>query len=132
MRGISKHQTIISSRLLAQRQARSGMGDCLTRTCQSSNGLAEHMFAKGLLEDLVEPMRQGPLGEIRRWESCDEHRGAGATTLSETAEHVDPVGFVQPVIRDKAAGIAGGRIGKERSTGRIGPDIEASGSKQKL
>ena len=132
MREISKHQTIISSRLLAQRQARSGMGDYLTRTCQSSNGLAEHMFAKGLLEDLVEPMRQGPLGEIRRWESCDEHRWAGPTTLSETAEHVDPVGFVQPVIRDKAAGIAGGRIGKERSTGRIGPDIEASGSKQKL
>ena len=108
------------------------MGDCLTPTRQSSNGLAEHMFAKGLLEDLVEPKRQGPLGEIMIWESCDEHRWAGPTTLSETAEHVDPVGFVQPVIRDKAAGIAGGRIGKERSTGRIGPDIEASGSKQKL
>ena len=132
MREISKHQTIISSRLLAQRQARSGMGDCLTPTRQSSNGLAEHMFAKGLLKDLAEPMRQGTLGEISRWECGDKHRRTGPATLSETAEHVDPVGFVQPVIRDKAAGIAGGRIGKERSTGRIGPDIEASGSKQKL
>ena len=132
MREISKHQTIISSRLLAQRQARSGMGACLTRTCQSSNGLAEHMFAKGLLEDLAEPMRQGSLGEISRWKCGDEHRWTGPVSFPQMAEHLDPIGFVQSVIRDKAAGIAGGRIGKERGSGCVGPDIETPGTKQKL
>src|SRR3546814_13484257 len=56
---------------------RSRMGGCLARTCQSSNGCAEHMFAKGLLEDLAEPMRQGSLGEISRWKCGDEHRWTG-------------------------------------------------------
>ncbi|SCW87019.1 hypothetical protein SAMN02927924_03542 [Sphingobium faniae] len=132
MREISKHQTIISSRLLAQRQARSGMGGCLARTCQSSNGRAENMFAKGLLEDLAETMREGSLGEISRWKGGDEHRWTGPTSFPQMAEHLDPIGFLQPVVRDKAAGVAGGRIGKQRGPGCVGPNIETPGTKQKL
>ena len=108
------------------------MGGCLARTCQSSNGCAEHMFAEGFLQDLVEPMRQGSLGEISRWECGDEHRWTGPASFPQMAEHLDPIGFVQSVIRDKAAGIAGGRIGKERGSGCVGPDIETPGTKQKL
>lgn len=132
MREISKHQTIISSRLLAQRQARSGMGGCLARTCQSSNGLAEHMFAKWLLKHLAEPLCQSAFSEISGWECGDEHRWAGPTAFPQMTEHLDPVGFIQPVVRDKAAGIAGGRIGEERGPGRVGPNIETAGTKQKL
>src|SRR3546814_2486400 len=108
------------------------MGGCLARTCQSSNGCAEHMFAKGLLEDLAEPMRQGSLGEISRWKCGDEHRWTGPASFPQMAEHLDPIGFVQSVIRDKAAGIAGGRIGKQRGPGCVGPAIQTPGTKQKL
>src|SRR3546814_14420987 len=69
---------------------RSRMGGCLARTCQSSNGCAEHMFAKGLLEDLAEPMRQGSLGEISRWKCGDEHRWTGPASFPPMAEHLDP------------------------------------------
>src|SRR3546814_3355227 len=79
------------------------MGGCLARTCQSSNGCAEHMFAKGLLEDLAEPMRQGSLGEISRWKCGDEDRWTGPASFPQMAEHPDPIGLVQSVIRDKAS-----------------------------
>jgi len=132
MREISKHQTFFSSRLLAQRQARSGMGGCLTRTCQLSNGRAEHMFAKRFLENLAETMGQGSLGEIRRWKCGNEHCWTGPAAFLQMAEHLDPVGFIQPVVRDKAAGVAGGRISKQRGPGGVGPNIETPGTKQKL
>ena len=132
MREIARHQTIISGRLLAQRRARSGMGGYLTRTCQLSNGSAEHMFAKRFLENLAETMCQGSLGEIRRWKCGDEHRWTGPAAFLQMADHLDPVGFIQPVVRDKAAGVAGGRIGKQRGPGCVGPNIETPGSKQKL
>jgi hypothetical protein len=132
MREITKHQTFFSGRPLAQWQARSGMGGCLTRTCQLSNGRAEHMFAKRFLENLAETMCQGSLGEISRWECGDEHRWTGPPSFPQMAEHLDPVGFVEPVVRDKATGVAGCRISKQRGPGRVGPNIETPGTKQKL
>src|SRR3546814_12911259 len=95
------------------------MDGCLARTCQSSNGCAEHMFAKGLLEDLAEPMRQGSLGENSRWKCGDEHRWTGPASFPQMAEHLDPTGFVQSLIPHKAAGIARGLTGTPHGPGCV-------------
>src|SRR3546814_13579161 len=91
------------------------MDGCLARTCQSSNGCAEHMFAKGFLQDLVEPMRQGSLGEISRWKGGDEHRWTGPASFPQMADHLEPIGFAQSVIRANAERAEERRVGKAGS-----------------
>ncbi len=99
---------------------------------EAHHRVAEYMFAKRLLEHLVEPAGKRTFLEFGRWKCGYENRWPGPSPRAEAREHLKAIEIVHAVVGDEAARAVRERVREKRSARRIGADVKAPRAKQQL